>query len=60
MNIKYCIFLILIIEIQFIFGQTTAADGECNPVNKLLRKPQSYNCCQREGITCENGHITKM
>ena len=61
MIIKYFIFLILTLEIQFIYGQNTAADGECIPVNKLLGKPQSNNnCCQERGITCENGHITEM
>jgi len=37
-----------------------AVDGECNPINKLLRKYESYNCCLEEEITCSNGHITKM
>ena len=60
MNIKFCIFLIIILEIQFIYGQTSASNGECNPVNKLLGKPQTSNCCQEYGITCENGRITKM
>jgi len=59
MNI-YCIFLILILEIQFIYGQTTSSDGECNPVNKLIGKPQTNNCCQERYIECENGHVTKM
>jgi len=59
MNI-YCIFLILILEIQFIYGQATAADGECNPVNELIDKPQTNNCCQEGSIKCENGHVTEM
>jgi len=59
MNI-YCIFLILIFEFQFIHGQNTAADGECIPVNKMLGKPHSNNCCKENGISCEFGHVFNM
>lgn len=38
----------------------TAANGECDPLNKLLGKDESYNCCLEDGITCNNGHITRM
>jgi len=38
----------------------TAINGECDPVNKLLKKFKSYNCCLEQGITCSNGQITKM
>jgi len=56
----YYIILILILEIQFIYGQNTAADGECDPINKLLGKPQYNNCCLEDSVTCKNGHITEM
>jgi len=26
----------------------------------MLGEGESYNCCNYDGITCENGHITKM
>jgi len=38
----------------------TAVNGECDPVNSLLKKEKSNNCCLEEGIACENGHVTKM
>jgi len=56
----YNILIILIIKIIFIYGQNTAADGECKPVNTLLKKDKSNNCCLENGITCENGHIRIM
>ena len=33
---------------------------ECKYINSMLEKDESYNCCTYKGITCENGHITKM
>ncbi|OUM66442.1 hypothetical protein PIROE2DRAFT_6275 [Piromyces sp. E2] len=34
--------------------------NECQYINSILKKNESYNCCQYNGITCENGHITKI
>jgi len=59
MNIYYY-FFILIFTTKFIYGQEIAVDGECKPVNKLLHKKKSNNCCLEKGITCVNGHITKI
>jgi len=59
MNIYIFVF-ILFVTTKFIYGQEIAADGECNPVNTLLKKDKSYNCCLEENITCVDGHITKM
>ena len=33
---------------------------DCKYVNSLLEKDESYNCCDDDRITCENGFITKM
>jgi len=33
---------------------------ECKYINSMLGEGESYNCCDNGGITCENGHITKM
>ena len=33
---------------------------ECKYINSMLGEGESYNCCNYDGITCENGHITKM
>eukprot|EP00833_Pecoramyces_ruminatium_P004153 jgi/Orpsp1_1/1178185/evm.model.c7180000064356.1 len=41
-------------------NMTTETDGECNPVNTLLGKDKSNNCCLEKGITCENGYIIKI
>ncbi|OUM56247.1 hypothetical protein PIROE2DRAFT_19221 [Piromyces sp. E2] len=31
---------------------------ECKYINSLINENDDYNCCERSGITCENGHIT--
>jgi len=64
MNI-YQLFSILIIVSQFIYNSCVlaiqeAVEGECNPVNALLGRAQSYNCCMEFGVACINGHITSM
>jgi len=59
MNIYIFVF-VLFVSTKFIYGQEIAVDGECNPVNTLLGKDKSNNCCLEKGITCVNGHITKM
>jgi len=56
----YYFLLILITKTTFIYGQNTAAGGECDPVNTLLKKDKSYNCCLEEGVTCSGNHITSM
>jgi len=33
---------------------------ECKNINSLLGKDESNNCCEMNGITCENGHIISM
>jgi len=33
---------------------------ECKYINNLLGEDESYNCCNYNGIKCENGHITEM
>jgi len=33
---------------------------ECKYINSMLGKVESYNCCNYNGITCENEHITNM
>jgi len=62
MNIyQFFLFSITITQIiQFTYGQNTAVDGECNPVNTLLGKAQSYNCCLDINVNCQDGHITFM
>jgi len=56
----YYFLLVLIAKITLIYGQETAAAGECNPVNTLLKKAQLNNCCLENGIICKNGHINTM
>ena len=34
--------------------------NECQYINSLLKKEESYNCCNHPGITCENDHIVSM
>jgi len=33
---------------------------ECKYINSWLGETESYNCCNYDEITCENGHITEM
>ncbi len=56
----YNFFISLFFITQIASGVNTVADGECNPVNILLGKSQSNDCCLESDITCENGHITEM
>jgi len=56
----YFSFLISISIVTFIYGQNTTLDEECKPVNILLKKNQSYNCCLENGVECQNGYIIKM
>ena len=44
----------------FVRGENVVAEEECLPVNTLVGKDKSFNCCDIEGVTCENGHVTKM
>jgi len=39
---------------------STQTSDECQYINSLFDQDESYNCCERNDITCENGHITKM
>jgi len=36
-----------------------SASGECKYINKFIGN-ESDECCNFAGITCVNGHITKM
>ena len=60
MNIYYNVIFTLITGLLFVYGQNNNAEGECITVNKLMKKESSNTCCLEDGITCENGHITKM
>lgn len=42
-----------------IFKRNEISD-ECQYINSLFGKDNSYNCCEKEGITCSDGHIIKM
>jgi len=37
-----------------------SASGECKYINSWLGMEESYNCCNFNGITCENNHIITM
>jgi len=56
----YYYFFILIVTINFVYAQLTGDETtvECLPVNTLLEKDGTYNCCMDKNIECENGHIT--
>jgi len=60
----YIFYFILTITPKFIHGEnTTTSNGECEPINTLLGKNKSNNCCLETGITCDNdndGHVTEM
>jgi len=54
-------FLLLIsISVTVIYGQDIFPYEECKPVNTLLKKEQSYNCCIEDGVKCQNGHIIEL
>jgi len=36
------------------------SSDECSYINSLLGKDETYNCCEENGITCENGFIVNM
>jgi len=57
MNI-YVIFFVLITLREFGYG--IGIGDECKPVNIMINRRESYNCCLDEGITCKNDHIIKM
>jgi len=59
MNI-YVLIINLIFTISCIYGRSSGDNGECETVNKLLGKDPFYNCCLETGVTCSNGHITKV
>jgi len=33
---------------------------ECKIINSLLGQNESFNCCEYDGIYCEQGHIIAM
>ena len=41
-------------------SKRTETSSECKYINSMLGKAESYNCCNNDGIECENDHITKM
>jgi len=70
MNI-YIAFLVFISITKFVHGilpieeeqkeeGVKKAGDECKPVNIMLNRRETYNCCLDEGVTCKNGHIIKM
>jgi len=59
MNIFYS-FFILVITIQFIYTKNLENKEECNPINILIKKDLSNNCCSEEKITCKDGHVTEI
>jgi len=60
MTIVYVTLLNLIISFLFVYGVDSSITEECIPVNKLLNKVQTSNCCSEDGIYCEQGHIHGM
>jgi len=57
---KPTIFLInFLIIAKNIFAQEDY-NSECSYINELIGQDYSYDCCNYNGITCENNHITKM
>lgn len=58
MNIYMIIFNIILL-INYAFAQNFI-ENECIPVNKLLGKELSFNCCSIQNITCTDGHITEL
>jgi len=49
----------IILLINYAFAQNFI-ENECIPVNKLLGKELSFNCCSIQNITCTDGHITEL
>jgi len=33
---------------------------ECKYINSMLGEDETYDCCNYDGIECENGNIIKM
>jgi len=60
MKLGYLTLLNLIITTLFVYGQSSSIAEECIPVNKLLNKDQSNNCCSEEGIKCDGNHIIEI
>eukprot|EP00833_Pecoramyces_ruminatium_P003900 jgi/Orpsp1_1/1177932/evm.model.c7180000063399.1 len=58
--ILHLIFLNLIFAIIVVYGQNNVLTNECEPVNKLLGKDPSFDCCSYNGITCTDGHVIKI
>ncbi|OUM65897.1 hypothetical protein PIROE2DRAFT_7059 [Piromyces sp. E2] len=57
---KFIVSLInIIITVKFIYGQNSY--NECEPVNKLMHKEGSFDCCSdKKRIVCNNGHVTEL
>jgi len=48
-------------ETERVKTKRSEISDECKYINySLWKKDESYNCCDYYGITCENGHITKL
>jgi len=50
----------LIATTCFVRGENIAAESECLPLNILLGKDKSFNCCEEVGIICEDGHVISI
>jgi len=71
----YYLFSILLVVLGTTFAKSTVnkrdeevnskskqdeTSDECKYINSWFGKAESYNCCNYGGITCENGHITRL
>ena len=71
----YYLFSILLVVLGTTFAKSTVnkrdeevnskskrdeTSDECKYINSWIEKDESYNCCNHNRITCENGHITEM
>eukprot|EP00833_Pecoramyces_ruminatium_P011955 jgi/Orpsp1_1/1185987/evm.model.c7180000096358.1 len=57
------IIIILTINLLFLINSILAIDsagGECQYINNFIGESDSFDCCTKFSITCENNHITKI
>jgi len=71
----FIIFNICIVVIQTVFSQNvdkvrnkyhsinsknSGNSEECKYINSIIGKEESYNCCEKHGIICKDGHIIEL
>jgi len=47
-------------DVQKINKRKVETSNECKYINSFIKKDDSFNCCELDGITCENDHITEL